>query len=92
MLHNETVASYLSVCKEGSRSAVLSLTVKGEPPVSQTVVPSLNPSFPRAKMIKTTQLVSETPTESLFFTTTMRICFLTGDPLLLYPVNISCSL
>lgn len=30
-------------------------------------------------MIRTTQLVCGTPTESLFFTTTKRICFLIGD-------------
>lgn len=30
-------------------------------------------------MIKRTQLVSGTPTESLFFTTTVRICVLIGD-------------
>lgn len=40
-------------------------------------------------MIKTTQLVSETPTENLFFTTTLRICFLIGD--LPHAPSLSCK-
>lgn len=40
-------------------------------------------------MIKTTQRVSETPTENLFFTTTLRICFLIGD--LPHDPSLSCK-